>query len=319
MFKTKINTYVFNLDEHQNSINSINKIIIELENYEGSFTSTKKEMENQSGDMIFISHSEKDKNIVDLLANEIQKFGRNVFYTSIPPMNILETGKDFIKGLLSEIIGSEQIIACLSPNFYESIICQIEMGMAYALGKKITPLIISLNQDFSNNLRGVFNSNTKADHIYSEDQLISLLEKINPVATAGMITQSAKNIVKGLPEVAPEITSNFSENEFNNWYKDGIVSEEQLVFFKYITETITFNYYWGWQENLGIENFSQWLRENEYQDNFAHLMYHKIIQLMVNYEILEPYKLTANQNVKEYKMKKEFIKNAYSFYKGTQS
>ena len=40
---------------------------------------------------------------------------------------------------------------------------------------------------------------------------------------------------------------------------------------------------------------------------------------MVNYEILEPYKLTANQNVKEYKMKKEFIKNAYSFYKGTQS
>ncbi len=90
-----------------------------------------------------------------------------------------------------------------------------------------------------------------------------------------------------------------------------------MVFFKYITETKTFNYCWGWQENLGVEKISLWLRENGYQDNSAHLLYHNIIQLMVNFELLESSKLTANQNVKEYKMKKEFIKKAYFFIKET--
>lgn len=169
--KIRRNQFVDNFQEHQENVDSITQIIDELGNLDEPLGLREENESEESLNKIFISHASGDKNIVDLLVNEVKNLNVEIVYTSQPSMNPSISGEDFIIKILEGIKESRQVLACLSPNFYKSVVCQVEMGMAYALGKQIKPIIISTEPNYKENLQGVFHSNTKVDHLYLEDQL----------------------------------------------------------------------------------------------------------------------------------------------------
>ncbi|GHT44597.1 hypothetical protein FACS189454_02470 [Planctomycetales bacterium] len=94
---------------------------------------------------IFISHSEKDKDIIDSFVDLLQT-GCNVreediFCTSVEGMSIPK-GKDFIVFIEENIKDAGLIIAIISPYYYESVFCLCELGASWALKKNIFPLLV---------------------------------------------------------------------------------------------------------------------------------------------------------------------------------
>ena len=84
---------------------------------------------------IFISHSSKDKAIVNDFVNHILMLGvgiesNDIFCTSIEEMNI-KNGEDIRMHIHKNIIGSECSILLLSDNYKASEICQNEMGAVW--------------------------------------------------------------------------------------------------------------------------------------------------------------------------------------------
>lgn len=95
--------------------------------------------------IVFISHSYKDKVIVDKLYNTIQ-IGCNMKAEEIKCSSVeaagIETGDDFIKWINENIKNADLVILLLSSNYYASKFAVAEMGASWALNKKVFPLII---------------------------------------------------------------------------------------------------------------------------------------------------------------------------------
>ena len=88
-----------------------------------------------SSHRIFISHSSKDKAIVEDFVNHILMLGigiesTDIFCTSIEEMSI-KNGEDIRRHIHKNIIGSEYSILLLSDNYKASEICQNEMGAVW--------------------------------------------------------------------------------------------------------------------------------------------------------------------------------------------
>lgn len=94
------------------------------------------EENDASGHRVFISHSSKDKPLVEDFANHILLLGigidsNDIFCTSIEEMNI-ENGEDIRRHIHKNILGSECSILLLSDYYNASGICQNEMGAVWA-------------------------------------------------------------------------------------------------------------------------------------------------------------------------------------------
>ncbi|HLG35849.1 MAG TPA: toll/interleukin-1 receptor domain-containing protein [Bacteroidia bacterium] len=95
---------------------------------------------------IFISHASKDKKLVDEFVNQILILGLKVkeddiFCTSIEGLDI-ETGEDFRNHIKEKLQDTRLVILLITPNYKESEMCLNEMGAAWALDRKIVPIII---------------------------------------------------------------------------------------------------------------------------------------------------------------------------------
>lgn len=94
--------------------------------------------------MIFISHSSKDKPVVDdffdLLQTGCNISSDDIFCTSVEGAGI-ETGQDFIDWIENYLKSACVVILFLTPNYYNSKFCIAEMGAAWALKSNIFPLI----------------------------------------------------------------------------------------------------------------------------------------------------------------------------------
>lgn len=92
---------------------------------------------------IFISHSSKNKELVEILTEFLQLgMGVNrsdIFCTSFP--SGLPTGEAFIEKIREELKESEAVIFLITEEYLKSLFCVTEMGAAWALGKKIYPLL----------------------------------------------------------------------------------------------------------------------------------------------------------------------------------
>lgn len=95
---------------------------------------------------IFISHSYKDKEIVDLFKNVILNAGLGVLdseiaYTSTPETGVSLGGSipQYIKDNLAD---SDFVFFMISKNYRESEVCLNEMGAAWALDKNVKPLLL---------------------------------------------------------------------------------------------------------------------------------------------------------------------------------
>ena len=103
---------------------------------------------NPKGDTrkLFISHSSKDKVIVNGFVKEILKIGcgfkdSDIFCTLDP--TVIRTGDDFREKIVENMKSCDFILLFISENYIKSEICHNEMGAAWALeGKRILPFVL---------------------------------------------------------------------------------------------------------------------------------------------------------------------------------
>jgi hypothetical protein len=94
--------------------------------------------------MIFVSHSSKDKVVIDDFVDLLQK-GCNlnidfISCTSVEGADI-KTGEEFIEWIENTINESCIVILFITPNYYGSSFCIAEMGAAWGLKKSVFPIM----------------------------------------------------------------------------------------------------------------------------------------------------------------------------------
>lgn len=95
---------------------------------------------------IFISHSSKDKFIVEsfvdlILDNGLTVDPTNIFCTSLDGMKI-ESGEDWRNYIQDRLKNAKITFLIITPNYKESEICLNEMGASWVLSSKVIPLIV---------------------------------------------------------------------------------------------------------------------------------------------------------------------------------
>uniref|UniRef100_A0A7V3J9B0 TIR domain-containing protein n=1 Tax=candidate division CPR3 bacterium TaxID=2268181 RepID=A0A7V3J9B0_UNCC3 len=95
---------------------------------------------------IFISHSKKDKPIVNFFVDDILIGGLgikivDIFCTSIDGSKI-KSGEDWRNDIKDALQESKVTFLIITPNYKSSEICQNEMGAAWVLSCKVIPLIV---------------------------------------------------------------------------------------------------------------------------------------------------------------------------------
>lgn len=96
---------------------------------------------NSKQKKIFISHSSKDKPIIQLFVDDILRLGiglksEHIFCTSIEDMGI-KNGGDIRKHIHDNIKNADYSILLISKNYKESEICLNEMGAVWAYDNKV--------------------------------------------------------------------------------------------------------------------------------------------------------------------------------------
>ncbi|MDE7386930.1 MAG: toll/interleukin-1 receptor domain-containing protein [Muribaculaceae bacterium] len=101
---------------------------------------------------VFLSHSSKDKPIVDLFKSVLLNVGLGIADEDIAYTSAVETGvpiggniPQFIK---SNIGDSDFVFLFISENYRHSEVCLNEMGAAWALDRNVKPLLIHDNLPF---------------------------------------------------------------------------------------------------------------------------------------------------------------------------
>lgn len=100
----------------------------------------------KSAKKIFISHSSKDKTIVEAFTN-LLRLGANIshddiFCTSIEEMKI-KNGEDIRLHIQNNVNFADFAILLISPNYKQSEICLNEMGAVWAVDKKVRTYVLS--------------------------------------------------------------------------------------------------------------------------------------------------------------------------------
>lgn len=94
---------------------------------------------------IFISHAVADKPLVDNLYNLLQTGcdirSDDLVCTSVDGAGI-KTGDDFVEWIKGKLKDADFFILVVTPNYFASKFCMAEMGAAWALDKKVFPIVI---------------------------------------------------------------------------------------------------------------------------------------------------------------------------------
>ena len=102
-------------------------------------------MSEESHKKIFISHSSKDKQIVDIFVDKLLHLGlqidpNDVAYTSREETGV-GTGEDIRKFIKENISTCDFVFFMISENYKKSEICLNEMGAAWATDRTVIPLV----------------------------------------------------------------------------------------------------------------------------------------------------------------------------------
>lgn len=104
-----------------------------------------KTMSEDSHKKIFISHSSKDKQVVDFFVDKLLHLGlqidpNDVAYTSREETGV-GTGEDIRKFIKENISTCDFVFFMISENYKKSEICLNEMGAAWATDRAVIPLV----------------------------------------------------------------------------------------------------------------------------------------------------------------------------------
>jgi len=139
-----------------------------------------KEEKGKNRRKIFISHSSKDKNIVENFTDKILRMGmrilpEDIFCTSIEGMDI-RTGEDIRKHIKENLKYCDYVFLMISKNYNKSIVCLNEMGAAWALDKRVKPFLLP-NTTIKKDLGWLYNPNI-ASKIDERATLNSLYDEL---------------------------------------------------------------------------------------------------------------------------------------------
>lgn len=94
---------------------------------------------------LFVSHSTRDRELVDkfidLLVTGAGLSRDAVFASSLPDRGI-PLGQEFVDHIKNELTRAALVVFVVSQDFYRSRFCICEMGAAWALGKRVAPLLV---------------------------------------------------------------------------------------------------------------------------------------------------------------------------------
>lgn len=99
------------------------------------------ERKNVNSKRIFISHSSKDKEIIEKFVDHILQLGigikaEDIFCTSIEEMGV-RNGNDIRRHIQTNIRNADYVFLLISPNYKASEICINEMGAAWAYDSNV--------------------------------------------------------------------------------------------------------------------------------------------------------------------------------------
>lgn len=86
---------------------------------------------------VFLSYSERDSSVACSIRDELQRAGARVFMAE----KSLQPGDDFAQEIRMSLCGSAEVWVVMSPNSLNSEWVITEWGAAWALGKKIVPIL----------------------------------------------------------------------------------------------------------------------------------------------------------------------------------
>ena len=86
---------------------------------------------------IFLSHADEDRSIAKQIADEMKKYGVNVFVAH----DDIEVGTvDWENFLKDNIVNCDNFVVLLTDNFHKANYTDHEVGIAFALKKRIFPI-----------------------------------------------------------------------------------------------------------------------------------------------------------------------------------
>lgn len=168
---------------------------------------------------IFISHSSKDKKIIEQFVDEILQLGMgipsdSIRCTSIEGMNI-PNGEKMREWIQDNIRNCSVAFLMISPNYKKSEICLNEMGAVWALDKSVKILLLP-DIDYGN--FGWLEEIRQAGHIDSEgalDQLYDEMKQYGKEVKAAEWSRHKNKFLqfcKTVPAGAPEKETSTAEN-----------------------------------------------------------------------------------------------------------
>lgn len=133
---------------------------------------------------IFVSHSSRDKALVDEFIDKILRLGCNVppdeIYCSSKEGMKTRPGEIWVRDLKHKMQGAKVILLLLSPNYYDSVYCLAELGATWVLDNiRVYPIVIP-PLDISK-IEGVIQE-LQSGMINSDEHLDNLREMISEVA-----------------------------------------------------------------------------------------------------------------------------------------
>lgn len=82
---------------------------------------------------VFVSHSSKDKELATALSDFLESINPSVEVFCSSQIGSIKVGKDFVNEITENLNNCDAFIPLLSPNYYLSRFCMIELGFAYSL------------------------------------------------------------------------------------------------------------------------------------------------------------------------------------------
>ena len=137
-----------------------------------------KEEKGKNRRKIFISHSSKDKTIIENFTNYILRLGmgilpEDIFCTSITGMNI-RTGEEIRKHIKENVKFCDYVFLMISKNYNESFVCLNEMGAAWVMEKQVKPFLLpgttakDLSWIYETNIASKIEERATLDSLYEE-------------------------------------------------------------------------------------------------------------------------------------------------------
>lgn len=221
---------------------------------------------------IFISHSTKDKEVADMIADFLHNVGIDkelIFCSSLPGNDVIEKIPDEVRMHLNE---SKVNIVILSNNYYQSAYCLNEAGIIWYENNK-KAILIALPEININNLVGFLDKNYLLHDLNLEKDILSIFDTIidelkysNTVKVTTINNEKIKLKAKYDDYLKNREVANSDEVSNSCEFVNEKVTNNDLEIVNFSTDDEKALIYYICKKNkrkISKKEFKQWLQEHE--------------------------------------------------------